>query len=426
MKIREFINAKILQSAITIIIVAFALTTSKEVSSQYELNQYLITAAENNPGLKSNFYAYMAEMEKIPQVGGYPDLKFAFGYFIQPVETRVGPQRAKLSMEQKFPWFGMLNSREDVASARAQSFYQIFKESKSKLYYEVKSAYYDLYFIEKSIGISVENIEILNTLLQLSLTNIESGSSSIVDEYRIEMEINDLENKLALLRDTKHEYTIRFNRLLNISEKTSITIPDSLWQAGLTLSKETLIDSIQINNHEIKEIDTRITTWEKKTHSAQKTYNPQVLLGLDYTFVDKYENSNLSLSENGRDAMLVKVGVTIPLYGKKYNALIRETELQVKKEGFSKNEKLNRLNVVFEKVFKEYNDSLRRLKLFEKQYNLASRSLNVMMDRYATDGRNFIEVLRMQKKMLSYDLKLDKARTDINASVAFVDYLMGK
>ena len=407
-------------------LIALIISTPKVTNAQYELNQYLITAAQNNTGLKSKFSAYMAGMEQVPQVGGLPDLSFAFGYFIQPVETRVGPQRAKLSIAQTFPWFGLLSSREDAATARAESLYEAFEESKSKLYYEVKSAYFDLYFIDKSIDISLENIEILNTLLQLTLVKIESGSTSIVDEYRVEMDLNDIENQLALLRDTKYEYNIRFNRLLNVPDDSNVIIPDSLWQESLLMGKEALIDSIEINNHEVKQIDKRIKAWEDNAYAADKAYSPNILLGFDYTFVDKLNNPALSPDINGKDVMFAKIGITIPLYGKKYNGLIKESRLQAEKESYAKDDKINRLNIVFEGAYKDYSDSVRRLSLFQRQYSLASRSLDMLMEKYANDGRNFEEVLRIQRKMLEYDLKLDKARADVNAAVAFIDYLSGK
>ena len=280
-----------------IILTALLISSPNGVKSQHELNQYLITAAQNNPGLKSKFSAYMAGMEQVPQVGGLPDLKFAFGYFIQPIETRVGPQRAKLSIAQTFPWFGSLSSREDVATQRASALYEVFEESKSKLYYEIKSAYFELYFIEKSIDISLENIDILNKLLQLTITKIESGSSSIVDDYRVEMELNDIENQLALLRDSQHEYRIKFNRLLNVPDVSFVSIPDSLWQADLFYSREVLLDSIEVNNHEVKQIEHRISAWENKETAAHKAYSPNILLGFDYTFVGEYDNPALSDSQ---------------------------------------------------------------------------------------------------------------------------------
>ena len=89
------------------------MTLSGTISAQEVLNQYLQTAAENNPGLKAQFSEYMAALERVPQVGALPDPTVAFGYFIQPIETRLGPQQAKISASQMFPWFGTLSAREN-------------------------------------------------------------------------------------------------------------------------------------------------------------------------------------------------------------------------------------------------------------------------------------------------------------------------
>ena len=97
------------------------------------LNQYLTMAAENNPGLKSKFLEYQAALERVPQVGSLPDPQVSFGYFIQPVETRVGPQQARLSVMQMFPWFGTLGAQKNVAAQEAKVKYQVFEKSKSKL-----------------------------------------------------------------------------------------------------------------------------------------------------------------------------------------------------------------------------------------------------------------------------------------------------
>ena len=42
----------------------------------------------------------------------------AFGYFVRSVETRVGPQRARISLQQAFPWPTRLTAGSDAASGR--------------------------------------------------------------------------------------------------------------------------------------------------------------------------------------------------------------------------------------------------------------------------------------------------------------------
>jgi len=142
---------------------------SLKVNSQKILDIYLETAATNNPALKARFNEYQATLQVVPQVGSLPDPRVSFGYFIRPVETRAGPQQARLSATQMFPWFGTLNAEENSAIQIAKAKYEAFEEAKSNLFYEVKSAYYDLYVIRKAISITTENINILNTFYRLVL-----------------------------------------------------------------------------------------------------------------------------------------------------------------------------------------------------------------------------------------------------------------
>lgn len=184
-----------------IIVMFIMLLFSLSIMAQGEIDEYLEIAAENNQGLHAKFNEYLAALEKVPQAGALPDPVVAFGYFVQPVETRVGPQQARFSATQMFPWFGTLGAKEDVAGEMAKAKFEIFEEAKSRLFYDVKSTWYKLYFVNQAITITRDNIEILNTFQRLALIKIETGTASAVDELRVEMEILELENQLLFLLD---------------------------------------------------------------------------------------------------------------------------------------------------------------------------------------------------------------------------------
>ncbi len=412
--------------SIIIYITLLLLIVSSAAQSQAELNGYLKTAAENNPGLKAKFKHYMAAMEKVPQVGALPDPVVAFGYFISPGETRVGPQIFNASAYQTFPWFGLLAAREDVATERAKSRLEVFEETKSKLFYDVKSAYFNLYFILKGISITEENIVILNTFKQLALIKFEAGKVSAVDELRVEMEIADLENQLAYLQDSKYEMQVRFNNLLNVPGQSEIIIPDVLWGDQIAFDRAELMDSIAVQNHRIKQIEHRILSWHHQEKVAEKTGMPDFTVGFNYTAIGSSNNPSLSAGENGRDAVLFpKVGISIPLYREKYNAMVKEASLQIEASGLEKEDKINQLSTLFEVGYKDFRDGQRRVKLYESQLELAEKALDILLAEYSTDSQNFEEVLRMERKVLKYELELDKARADNNAAIAFIYYLMG-
>ena len=389
--------------------------------------QYLTTAANNNPELKASFNEYMAALEKVPQVKSLPDPRFAFGYFIQPVETRVGPQQAKLSLDQMFPWFGQLKANADVATKQAKARYEAFEETKSKLFFEVKSAYYDLYFTQKAIDILLENITILHTLSELSLIKIEAGLSSSIDQLRIDMDLADMENQLALLKDRVWYRTVYFNNLLNVSNNESVYFPDTLPATDVEFTKQDLLDSIMQNNHRLIKLDYELAAFENKETAVRKLGAPSINIGIDYIFVGKSDNPNLEAGLSGKDAIVFpRIGLTIPLYRKKYKSMVQETVYQQEAVTDRRVAQTNVLESLLEKTYNEYRDANRRLALYQRQTALARQAMEIMQTDFATGNTDFVEVLRIEKRLLKYALELEKARTDKNAAHAFIRYLMGE
>jgi cobalt-zinc-cadmium efflux system outer membrane protein len=405
-----------------IVIGILYLLISSVASAQDDLGSYLQTAAQNNPGLKARFNEYMASLELGPQVKALPDPQLAFGYFIQPVETRVGPQQFKISVSQMFPWFGTRKAEGNSAIMMAKAKYEAFEEAKSMLFNDVRSTYYNLYFTDKAISVTDENLTLLNSFQKLSLIKVEAGIVSVVDEYRIEMEIGDMVNQLALLKDKYGALQIMFTNLLNTDNASPVKIPQQLWDSEPGLPKEAIKDSIMVQNHQLLSLDMQAQSLHYKQEIARLAGNPDFKIGADYTIVGK-GNNNMA----GTDAiMLPTVGITIPLYRNKYKSMLNEA---VYMETAKKEEKINKQNIletVFEQTWKDFSDAKRRVILNEKQADLARKSLKLLETEYITSSKNFEEILRMERKLLLYQLELEKARADKQAAISFISYLMGK
>jgi len=398
------------------------LLVSSMLSAQQVLEGYLLEAAENNPGLKAKFNDYLAALEVAPQVKALPDPTLAFGYFISPVETRVGPQQFKISASQMFPWFGTREARENVAIQSAKAKYEIFLEAKSKLFNEVRATYFNVYLNRRDIEITRENLIILNTFRKLANIKVESGKVSAVDEYRIEMEMGDLENQLALLVDKQYVLELMFNKLLNKEREQHVITPEVLWITDLALSKEQVLDSIEANNHQLLVLSMQQETLSYRKELASKQGKPNFSIGLDYTFIGQGENMLA-----GTDAfMFPMLGITIPLYRNKYRAMVNEVMYLQEARGYEKAEKLNLLETIFENAWKDYRDADRRLLLFNSQLELAEQSMRLLETEYATGNKNFEEILRMERKVLTYGLELERSRSDKQAAISFINYLMGK
>jgi len=120
------------------------------------------------------------------------------------------------------------------------------------------------------------------------------------------------------------------------------------------------------------------------------------------------------------------IGISIPLYRQKYNSMVKEALLMQESAENGKIDKINLLESTFEKANMNYKDADRRIPLYMGQSDKAAKSLNILQTAYETEGKNFEEILRMERQVLKYKLELEKARADKGAAVAFIDYLMGK
>ena len=210
--------------------------------AQTPLQVYQDTAAQNNPGIQALYKQYEVVMQRVPQTSTLPDPTIGFGYFINAVETRVGPQRAVLSVSQSFPWFGKLGAQEQANTERALAVLEKYYDQRSKLNFDVAETYNTLYVLRSAIRIMEDNIELLNTFKGLANVRFESGKGSMVDVLRIEMELDELINQLAYLQDSKRPLVTRFEQLLNTGLNQKIDFPDVLWDDELGLSKELIMD----------------------------------------------------------------------------------------------------------------------------------------------------------------------------------------
>ncbi len=465
----------IIHSYIHTLILAMLLG-STSVSAQ-TLDDYLKIAAENNPGLKSKFYSYQASLEKGSQVSSLPDPQLTFGIFIEPMQRFMGNQIADISIMQMFPWFGTLGAAEDEAAAMAKAKYEEFNEAKTMLFYEVKATYYTLYLLQKEISITVENIEILKTLEQIAISRLKSGESTssnnssesgmqkdkssvtsgssgmssmdmqnqtsagstkltkdmstmnqmsggsgMVDVLRVQIEMNELKNKLALLNDTKQPLLTQFNKLLNRQLNEFVNTPDSVSPSPLPASIAEMPDSIRLNNPMILMLQREEQAFLAQREMNKKMGFPMIGLGLQYSIFQQ-RPGNMMEAQN---MIMPMVTVSLPIWRGKYDGAIKEAELLHQSTGLRKEETSNQLMVSYEEAIKDFKDAERRNELYQEQTLLAQQVLDILLVQYTTAGSDFEEVLRIQQQLLDYRLRGLDAVVDQNISAAMLERLMGR
>jgi outer membrane protein TolC len=386
------------------------------------LDSYFKIAAENNPGLQSSYKEFEAAMQKVPQVNALPDPNFSFGYFLSPVETRVGPQRAKFSLTQMFPWFGTLKARGDAATLLAEARYQAFLDARNRLYFQVAAAYFPLYELNRWKQIEQENIDILESYKTIATAKFENGRGSMVDVLRVDIMLKDAQTRLQILNDKERPLLSTFNNLLNRDENEQVEIVDSL--SVEHLSTEISTDSLLMRNPALAELELKTRASEASEVIAQKQGLPNVGVGLDYVVVGK--SSAMTVSDNGKDVLMPMVSLSIPLFRKKYKAAEREARLMQENFSLQKENKMNTLVSEFDRAKFELQQQQQLVQLYEKQIGTIRQSLNLLFTAYGNSGKEFEEVLRMQQQLLQYEKNKATALAEFQIARAKINYLTAK
>jgi len=407
------------------------------ISQQYpdSLLRYLEIAAKNNPAVLQKFTGYQAALQRIPQVGSLPDPQLSLGVFLKPMELVSGNQVADIRLMQMFPWFGVLKSAKDEMSLMANAKFELFRDAKLQVFYDVQRTWYELYKVQKDISISEKNIEILKIIERLALVRFKAaspmqigsmgtstGGSGLADIFRIQIEAGDLENNIALLKNQQNTIMAQFNTYLNRPVTSQVFTAEILTRDSLGLSLIFVSDSMLANNPMLGMLEFEKQSLEARKKMVTRMGYPMVGLGLNYSLISK--NAMSTSSMNGKDMIMPMVTVTLPIYRKKYNAM--QTEADLLKTATSRNYQAtaNSLQTEYYQAVQLYQDAQRRVKLYENQYQLASKSLDLILKSFSTSSSGLTDVLRVRQQTLDYELKQVEAVADLNTSIAWLKRLM--
>ena len=385
------------------------------------LEDYFVMAAENNPGLKGKYKAFEAALQKIPQAKSLSDPNLSFGYFISPVQTKLGPQRMRFSLTQMFPWFGTLRIQGDVATILAEVKYKEFLDARNSLYNQVSAVYYPLLETNELIEIEKENLQILKTYKSIATSTFENGKGSLTDALRVDIMNTSAETNLEVLNQKIKSANARLNSLLGrdydspIEITERLTVPDSPYQAS--------IDSIQ-HNPLLESLDLKIQAGELKHKLAIKQGLPNLGAGVDYVMVDKL--NDMALVDNGKNVLMPTVTMSIPIFRKKYDAAKKEALLLTEAYQAKKQDVSNNLYGSFYRFKVEMDIQLDLISSFDKQIQTSKQTLELLYSSYANSGEDFEEVLRLQQQLLEYRKMKIKASVAYYAADAQLNYLTAK
>ena len=390
-----------------------------------ELHDYLAEAAQNNPGLEAAFNNWKAALEQIPQVEALPDPRFNYGYFIQEVETRVGPQQQKFGISQVFPWFGKLKMRGDAAMEAAEAEHQRYEQAKLKLFYRVKSSFFEYDYLNRSTEITRQHLILLQNIEQVARTRFETGEMPQSAVIQLQVELGKLDDKLRTLEALRIPASIRLSAALNRKDDTALPWPESFEKSAAAFSDEEAQQWLKEASPELKQMDAMIRKETDAAALAHKERYPDIMLGLDYTQTG--EARMAGVSDSGKDPLMASVSINLPIWFGKMKAGEQQAYYRrIAAEEF-RAETQNRLKTDLQTTLYNFRDAERKLNLYrDTLVPKAKQSLEVTRENFESGGVSFTSLIEAQRTLLEFQLAVDRAIADREIRLAEIEMLVNR
>ena len=360
-------------------------------------------AYKNNPSLAALLMEYEAILQQGPQVRQLPNPQVGFGLPVLRPETRLGAQTLGVSASQLFPWFGTLKTREDIVLYMAKSKYEQWTAERLEIDFQIKSAYYQLYLLEAKQQIIRQHIRIYEALEKVALAKIESGKSIASDVLKLRINIESLQQQLPLIDEEKQRYTAQINEATHQPIDGSITIQmPHLTVSSPTLDLSQYEQKIAANHPLIKALDWRIEASHKTVILNTLNGKPSLGVGVDYSRVSG--RTDAFPIDNGRDILIPKVMVSIPLYRKKFTAKKKEETLKQDAMALQKESLTQKMMGRIQRFLSNYETAILRHELAQKQQTLSESAYEILLAEYRSNGNRFDELIALQNDRLRYEI----------------------
>ncbi len=389
------------------------------------IQDYLTYAAINSPELKAAFYRWKAAIEKVVPAKSLPNPQFTFAYYIRHVETRVGPQQNRFGIMQMFPWFGKLKYKGKAASAGAQAIKEQYENQKLKLFSAVKNRIYEIFFINKQVSILNENLQWLQSIEKIITTRYSTGMASHAKLVKVQLELDRLNDRLESTQQLLVTRRIDLNTLLNHPINQRLPIPRMLSFPSPELNINQLNKDLLANNRELKSLQYLTRQANFGVGAAKANYLPDFSLGINTITTGPAINADMP--ESGKDPIIAMATIHIPLWFNKNRALLKGARARYQASLNREQSKINQLFASLRRVYFQYQDAVRKIKLYKK--NLipkARQALAVTQIAFTTGKSDILNLIDSQRTLLSLQVGYEQSRARSGQKLAELEMMVGK
>ena len=392
-----------------LLIALLGFTQVQATENTYTLQGLTETALKNSPFLKQSQSLWRAELHKIKHVKRLPDPKIQVSYFLDEVETRVGPQEGALGITQSIPWLTKLGLQKDFQSQKAKASFQSFEAKKLQIKNKITKLYLQDRYLLSAIKTNQDNRQILKSIEPLIRQKIRLGANA-QDLIKVQIELAKISEKISLLKKQRKIINTQLVQIINPQSKSPIKLNhQSLINAQFPDEKQLLKLSQNKNPWLIRQNEL-LKQSSKQKELANEAVMPDFSIGLKTIFTGK---SSSNVNDNGKDPIIITFGFSIPLDQSKYNYQKAHIAEQHQASYWAKVDLTNQIHSSIRQSLFQIEDLDRNIKLYSKTLlPKVTESIQLSQQSYRNNKSSFIDILDLIRQNLAFSLQIEKDRYD--------------
>ncbi len=387
------------------------------------LDSLIQEAQKHNPAIKAAERRWRAALQRPVQVSTLPDPMFSYVRFGSSVETRVGPQENIFTLSQKIPFPGKLGLKGKMANQDALAAQQNYEAVKRDVIFKVKTAYYDLYWIDQSIAILEKYLLLLEDFTRVAEQKYATGQGIQANVLKSQVEISStMERKLGFEK-MRQGVVARINALLNRPEDSPLGKATTIDTTRLKLDEASLIQLATREREELQAVQAMIGKSAFMKSLAKRHYFPDFNLQIKYVDVAR----GVSIAPDaGKNAWSVMFGLNLPIWLNKRSAAVNEADELLTANKLAYENLLNQVKAEIKDYYYRLQITEQTLELYEQGLlTQAQSSLESALASYRTGKLEFLSLLDAERVLLNLNLGYVKEQANYRKQLAALERAVG-
>lgn len=417
---------------ITICIVTNGSMVFADQTLDLELKEAVKIAVDDNPNLAQMLARYRAFSEIPSQVGSLPDPTINLNAMNLPTNSFSTSQEPMTQMQigisQAFPFPGKLSLKEEAAKYEAAAANNDVDEIKLQLTKQVKISWWQIYFLDRSLEIIDNNLNLLRQFIKVAQTKYKVGSGLQQDVLLAQLELSQLLDQKIQLDSFRINQVAKLNALMGKSTNSPIKLPVKVdIKLPEILSDKALFEEAKFSKPTLIKNRNLVKASRSRQKLADKEYYPDFKVGVNYG--DRSGNNALSAGGGRRsDFASVMLTMSIPLYAKtKQTRGVYQRKYELSQSEFAEQDTYNSILSDITQGSSEYNRAREQFTLFKTGIlPQARQTVSSMLSGYKVNQVDFLNLVRSQLTLFNYEVKYWKALVEAKQALASLESFVGK